>query len=184
MIHKSLYLYHYYEDERGPFRNLSSLNHDEASHVMDKIRMEGQIFASQRSSNYLNIRRQLEAKAREMFISKGGSPAHSYPHYMTIGKCNWIKEWYKCGKELRIHIDEFDPEHISFTYGDLFPTMRYQDGKPYRGVVYTKQEIMKVIEQFGFPQEWNKDGKLGPERYIEVQVWDDRKLASFFRSES
>jgi hypothetical protein len=62
--------------------------------------------------------------------------------------------------------------------------MRYQDGKPYRGVVYTKQEIMKVIEQFGFPQEWNKDGKLGPERYIEVQVWDDRKLASFFRNES
>ena len=68
------------------------------------------------------------------------------------------------------------PEVISFTYGDLFPTMRYEDSKPYRKKVYTLSEIYDVISEYGFPQKWNEDGSLGPERYIEVQVWDDEVL--------
>ena len=74
------------------------------------------------------------------------------------------------------HIDEFDEWTISFTYGDLFPTMRFQDGKPYRGQIYTKDEICKLIEEYGLPQEWNRRGNKGPERYIEVQIWDDKPL--------
>jgi hypothetical protein len=171
-----LYLYHYYEEEMGPFRNLSGLNQDDADQVMNRLKTEGQVFASQRSDDYMNIRRELEARARAMFIIKGGKPINSYPHYMTLGECRWIKEWYEQGKELRIHIDEFDPEQISFTYGDLFPTMRYKDGKPYREELYMKQEIIAIIEQYGLPQIWNADGKLGPERYIEVQIWNDTVL--------
>lgn len=48
-----------------------------------------------------------------------------------------------------ISIDQFDPDTISFTYGDLFPIMRYQDGKPYRNEVYTRDEIVHVIDEFG-----------------------------------
>src|SRR5690554_2696595 len=149
MIEQNLYLYHYYEDELGPFRNLSSLTVEEASHVMNRIKMEGRIFASQRSDDYMTIRRELEAKAREMFIQKGGKPVNTYPHYMTLGECNWIKEWFKRGTKLSINLNEFDPEQISFTYGDLFPTMRFMDGKPYRKNLYTKQEIFELIEQYG-----------------------------------
>lgn len=54
--------------------------------------------------------------------------------------------------------------------------MRYKDGKPYRNQVYTKDEIVRVIEQFGMPQEWNASGDKGPERYIEVQIWDDKPI--------
>lgn len=74
------------------------------------------------------------------------------------------------------------PEMMSFTYGDLFPTMRYQDDKPYRGKVYVKNEILQLVDEFGWPQDWNKDGRHGPERYIEVQVWDDRALGPFMKS--
>lgn len=180
MNNQHVYLYHYYEGSTGPFRNLSELNTDAADEVMNRLKSEGKVFASQRSDDYLNIRRELEAKAREMFIQKGGKPNKLYPHYMTLGECNWIKEWYKQGKELKIHMDQFDPEHISFTYGDLFPTMRFKDGKPYREKLYTKQEIIQIIIEYGLPQEWNKDGKKGPERYIEVQIWDDKELEEQF----
>lgn len=54
--------------------------------------------------------------------------------------------------------------------------MRYDDGKKYRGQVYTLSEIVEVIREFGLPQEWNPLGEHGPERYIEVQVWDDAPL--------
>jgi hypothetical protein len=54
--------------------------------------------------------------------------------------------------------------------------MRYQDGKPYRNQVYTINEIYKVIKEYGLPQQWNSDGHNGPERYIEVQIWDDKPI--------
>ena len=98
---------------------------------------------------------------------------------MTLGECPWIKSWYRNGCELSIPIDRFDPAAISFTYGDLFPTMRVDDGTIYRGQVYTKSEILELIHTFGMPQQWNKDGSQGPERYIEAQIWDDKPLSPY-----
>ncbi|NHN32640.1 hypothetical protein [Paenibacillus agricola] len=157
----------------GPFRNLSDLEPEEAEKVLNEIRFQKKGFASKRSKDYLTIRRSLELKARELFILKGGKPKLSFPHYMTVGECPWLLEWFENGKELQIPITDFDPDTISFTYGDLFPTMRYQDGKIYRSQVYTLNEIYQVINDFGLPQEWNREGNNGPDRYIEVQVWDD-----------
>jgi hypothetical protein len=57
--------------------------------------------------------------------------------------------------------------------------MNYNDGKPYRGQVYTRNELTQVIERYGLPQDWNPDGKGGPERYIEAQVWDDAPLKEY-----
>ncbi|MCI3919447.1 hypothetical protein MO973_04280 [Paenibacillus sp. TRM 82003] len=175
----TLQLFHYYEFERGPFKNLSSLSDKQAEQVMKEIKDKGEIFASQRPADYLIIRRELENKAREIFMSKGGEPANPYPHYMTLGPCYWIKQWYKQGAEIQIPFDEFDEKSVSFTYGDLFPTMRYVDGKPYRKQVYTKVEILRLIDEYGFPQVWNEDGSKGPERYIEVQVWDEKVIMNY-----
>lgn len=49
----------------------------------------------------------------------------------------------------------------------------------YRNQVYTLNEIRKVINEFGLPQVWNFDGNKGPERYIEVQIWDDKPLSNW-----
>ncbi|MGN7382022.1 hypothetical protein [Paenibacillus sp. SAFN-117] len=173
------FLYHYYEAENGPFKNLSALPYDEARKVMEKVKQEGTVFASRRSDDYLTVRRQLEERARTLFIDKGGKPEKLYPHYMTLGRCEWLKSWYKEGRVLQIPLEEFDPETISFTYGDLFPTMRYKDGKPYREKIYLQDEIKELIEQFGWPQEWNREGNKGPERYIEVQIWVDKVVGKF-----
>ncbi|WP_231573832.1 hypothetical protein [Paenibacillus sp. FSL R5-0345] len=112
----------------------------------------------------------------ENYFQKGGKPSRAYPHYMTLGECPWLLDWYPEAKSLQLSVDQFNAEGISFTYGDLFPTMRYKDGKPYRNQVYTKDEIVRVIEQFGMPQEWNTSGDKGPERYIEAQIWDDKPI--------
>lgn len=125
------------------------------------------------------IRRELEDKVRKLFIEKGGKPVRERPHYMTLGQCQWLKEWYTDGCELSIPLSSFKYEVLSFTYGDTFPAMRYQDGKPYRGNVYTVNEIFDIVKQYGLPQEWNKDGNLALERYIEVQVWDDEPIKCF-----
>jgi hypothetical protein len=170
------HLYHYYDESTGPFRNLSDLEPSEAEQVLADMKQNGKWFAGQRSEDYMAIRRELEAKARRMFMDKGGKPVRRTPHYMTVGPCPWLLSWYPNGRELFIPTEAFDPLTVSFTYGDLFPTMRYQDNKPYRQKVYTLDEIENIIRQYGLPQEWNADGLLGPERYIEAQIWDDEPL--------
>mgnify|MGYP000863908596 CR=1 FL=1 len=175
------FLCHYYEAELGPFLNLSDLPIREAEEIQERIRREGRVFASKRSPDYLKIRRELEDRVRRMFIEKGGKPQRERPHYLVVGECPWLLTWYKCGQELRVPIDLFSGDIVSFTYGDLFPTMRYLDGKPYRCQVYTLSELPDLIKTYGLPQEWNRDGRHGPERYIEAQLWSDKPIAGYLR---
>lgn len=174
-------VHHYYERDLGPFRNLSDLTEGKAASVLRGLRERGDVFASRRSTDYLAVRRELEDRARELFVRKGGRPVRSRPHYMTLGACAWLLDWYREGRELAIGLDRFDPSAISFTYGDLFPAMRLADQRPYRGQVFTVEEIGTLIEEYGLPQEWNADGTHGPERYIEAQIWDDAPLAGYLR---
>ena len=173
------YLYHYYERENGPFQNLSDLPSEQAEIVLSLLRERDSVFASKRSEEYLEIRRHLENQVRQAFIRKGGEPRRERPHYMTLGECPWLLEWYKNGCEIKIPISKFEMDSVSLTYGDLFPAMRYKDNKPYSGRVYLLSEIEEIIKKYGLPQERNRNGELGPKRYIEVQVWDDESLREY-----
>jgi hypothetical protein len=173
------FLTHYYENSAGPFSNLSMLQLEHAKQVLEEIRRNGNRFASQRSVDYMNKRRALEDKTRMLFEATGGKPKLARPHYLILGSCSWLKTWYVDGQELQIKLVSI-PEHcVSFTYGDSFPAMNYNDGKPYRGQVYTLSELGKIIKQYGLPQVWNPDGRGGPERYIEAQLWDDSPLREY-----
>jgi hypothetical protein len=176
------YIVHYYEAELGPFRNLSDLSHEEAEAVLANIRAEGILFASKRTAEYLSVRRTLEQRVRQLFIAKGGQPKRLHPHYFILGHCDWVNGWFRDGRAVRIPLREVAPQAVSFTYGDSFPAMRYQDGKPYRGQVYVLAELPGLIERYGLPQVWNPEGTYGPERYIEAQVWDDTAIASVVAS--
>jgi hypothetical protein len=174
------YLAHYYEASIGPFINLSDYPPNEAEKILERIRQTKSTFASRRDGDYLKIRRELEERVRDLFIQKGGCPVRARPHYMMLGICEWAKTWYDEGAELRIPLTQFSPEIVSFTYGDTFPAMRYQDDKIYRGQVYTLAEIRALVAEFGLPQEQNPKGALGPDRYIEAQIWSDTPLRSHF----
>jgi len=98
---------------------------------------------------------------------------------VTLGECEWLESWYEKPEYIAIDWNEFLEESISFTYGDLFPTMRYHDNKPYRKKIFTRNEIIRLIEEWGMPQDWNRNGDKGPERYIEVQIWDEEIIKRF-----
>jgi hypothetical protein len=87
------------------------------------------------------------------------------------------------GQELLIKLVCIPESCVSFTYGDSFPAMNYNDGKPYRGQVYALSELRHIIQQYGLPQEWNPDGRGGPERYIEAQIWDAWPLREYLIAE-
>lgn len=175
------FLTHYYEKTAGPFAILSRLPPEQAEQILAEIRRAGNRFASRRTDDYLRKRGELEDTIRKLFEDKGGQPKLARPHYLILGACPWVKEWYVDGQEVRIRLADIPADCVSFTYGDSFPAMNVRDGKPYRGKVYTLPELGDIIGRYGLPQEWNPDGRGGPERYIEAQVWEDAPVREYLQ---
>lgn len=171
--------YHYYPRGCKPFRSLSDLPQEHADAVLSTLRRESpDCFAARRPPDYMERRRRVEAMLREEFRKKGGKLLRPAPHYLTVEHSPFLASWYENCAILRIPAKEFDLATVSFTYGDSHPTFggRINDGREYRGTLYTYHEILRVIEKYGLPQWWNPDGALGPERYIEAQVWSDNPI--------
>ena len=173
-------LYHYFDKRTGPFKSLSALPPEEAHDILEKIKNERpDSFCAQRDDTYITKRRNCEARLRNEFKAIGGIMDIESPHYMVLGFSPWLSTWYEQSDFIKIPVEKFDKRKISFTYGDSMPTFNYKDGKEYREKVYNFDGILKVIEKYGLPQEWNDDGKFGPERYIEAHVWTDDVIRDY-----
>lgn len=179
-----MYLYHYFDKRSGPFRSLTAVSDEEARKTLEKIKAQRpNAFCSQRDADYLEKRRKCEAVVREAFMAKGGKVELSSPYYMVVEHSPWLGTWYEQTDLIKIPAEEFDLSTVSFTYGDSMPTFspRVNDGKEYRRQVYTYDEILKMIEKYGLPQDWNDDGSHGPERYIEAHVWSGKTIEKYMR---
>ena len=175
-------LYHYFDSKIGPFRNLSDLTDEEANRVILQFRQQKRdSFCAKRTADYMRMRRYYENILREEFQKKGGIIKRWAPHYMVVEACPWLASWYENSEFICIPVTAFDTRNISFTYGDSHPTFsdKITDGKEYRKKLYTYDEILQIIDKYGYPQEWNSEGKYGPERYIEAHIWSDEVIQKY-----
>lgn len=69
-------LFHYYELDNGPFRNITEYGFEKAEIIQKQI-IEG--WNSKRPENYVSLRFSLEKRIREQFILKGGKPNRNDP---------------------------------------------------------------------------------------------------------
>lgn len=123
---------------------------------MQRLKAEkNNAFCNQRNEEYLEKRRYYEDIRRREFLKKGGTITRQLPQYMAVGECPFLSSWYEKTAFIKIDINEFDKNTISFTYGDSHPTFsdRVNDGKEYRKKLYTYDEILEIIEKYGYPQE-------------------------------
>lgn len=175
-------LYHYFDSRTGSFRSLTAVSAEEAKKLMETIKKERpNSQCAERHDKYVEYRHNCESLLRGEFAAKGGIIEINTPHYMVVEHSPWLSTWYEQSEHIKIPIEEFDTRTLSFTYGDSMPTFSpsVNDGKEYRKKLYTYEEILKVIEKYGLPQDWNDDGKFGPERYIEVHVWSDKTVNKY-----
>lgn len=159
--------------------NLSDVSMNEANAILYHIKETSpNVQCAKRSVDYMKLRKHYEDILRTEFTKKGGIIERKNPYYMVVEKSPWLKTWFEHSDFIKIPIEAFDIRTVSFTYGDSHPTFssRVNDGKEYRKQLYTYEEILKIIEKHGLPQEWNDDGKYGPERYIEAHIWSDTTI--------
>ena len=181
-----MYLYHYFDKTVGAFVNLSDIPIDEAKAVLTRIKeTKPNTLRAQNNLDYIERRHHNEGKLKTEFLRKGGIVKRNAPHYMVIGHSPWLSsaEWFENSSFIKIPIEEFDTKTISFTYGDSFPVLSpypsKMDDKEYKNQIYTYDEILKIIEKYGLPQDYNNDGKYGPERYIEAHIWSDETINKY-----
>lgn len=177
-----MYLYHYYDKKVGAFRNLSDVSIEEAKSVLEKIsKAKPHSQAALRNDKYVENRRNCENILRTEFAKRGGLMTRQAPHYMVVEHSPWLSTWYEDCAFVKIPVEEFDIRTLSFTYGDSMPTFsdKFDHDKEYRHKLYTYDEILKIIDKYGLPQDWNDDGKYGPERYVEVHVWSDETIRKY-----
>jgi len=179
-----MFLYHYFEKERGPFLSLSSLPDEEAVEIHENLESNNNIFARRNfDRKYIQNRRMVEDWLHEEFMRKGGKPKERKPQYMTLGECHHCKSWFDCADFIKIPLNEFDINTISFTYGDSFPTFfapQFGDKSEYRLNIYMNNEIWDIIEKHGFPQDaWTEKTPHYAPSYVEVQVWNYTPLEKY-----
>ena len=173
-----IYLYHYFERKIGSFVSVSGLSIEESMKIQSQLTTPFHI--ENRNQRYYERRKYLEQLVRSLFIEKGGEPILAVPHYMAIGECPFLATWFEDSEYLKIPINEFDLNTLSFTYGDTFPTFStsVNDGMEYRKKVYLYDEILALIKKHGLPQDtW--DGTYASPCYVEVQVWSDTPIIHY-----
>ena len=180
----TMHLYHYFDKTIGPFFNLSDLSIDEAKAIIyDLKNKKPNAFRANSQQTYMEDRNYYEKILKTEFIKKGGIIKRTVPHYMVVEHSPWLSTWFENSDFIKIPIEDFDVKTISFTYGDSHPVFsprtHKMDDKEYRRKLYTYDEILEIIKKYGLPQNYNDDGKYGPERYIEAHIWSDETISKY-----
>ncbi|WP_419212432.1 hypothetical protein ACNR9Q_17090 [Maribacter sp. X9] len=179
------FLFHYYELDNGPFRNITEHGLKKAESIQNQI---SKGFNSKRPDNYIELRFSLEKRIKKQFILKGGKPNRNDPFYFTLGECDWAKSWYVNPGVIKIPLTDFKTEHISFTYPDSMVSFQFYDEpklegyrKDCNGQVFLLNEINDIINMYGLPTEKKSQTQesLKYDIYIEAQVWDDKIINEY-----
>jgi hypothetical protein len=177
---------HIYDPARGPFRNICDLPIALAEAVLEQIRQSGRRTIK---TSYLSRRLATEdwlATKREELL--GPMPLRR-PIYFFLGDFADGKDAAR-PESILMPLAAFSPSVLTFTYGDSMTSHSVgtrpefaEDRKAYHGRVFTLDEMVALVGQFGMPgNRWKTDHTMKYDQFIEVQVWDDlpirRQLAA------
>ncbi len=185
-------LHYYYESSRPPFLSLSELPESKFSALMEDFgnldTAENRFDEDWKRDFYLFFRPYTEEKLRAAFIEKGGKPNLKAPRYFSLGPTNWFLDWYEEPAMIEIPLKEIPSELISFTYPDSMTSLLIAEDRfepfakfkqPYHGEVFRLDELSRLIEQYGFPDENDPTNQEYGNRIIEAQIWDVKLLEPY-----
>ena len=99
-------LYHYYDKNIGPFKNLSDLTIEEANRVLQEIAItKPNVQCAKRNADYMQSRAYYENILRNEFQKKGGLICRQVPHYMVVEYSPWLSTWYENSSYIKIPIE-------------------------------------------------------------------------------
>ena len=167
-----------YCDRRcSPFTSITRVSEEEARRLAKQLAANispaftsFSRFGEDTFDGYYQKRLRTEVWLYEHFVALGGKPHSRHPLYFVLQESTYLEQWYENGIKTRLPLGSIDAADISFTYGDSMSRMDSAD----RMNPFTKESLSRFLQKksddvVSFLQELNKQN-----RYIEVQLWNDR----------
>jgi hypothetical protein len=181
-MQRELFLHRYYKEGLNPFRSVSELCDNEIIHFMEK-HFPAHTWFHADPKERIARRRKVERWLHDEFLLLGGKPETEHPCYFTLGESSFLREfryYEESPSEVKIPVDVFSSENISFTYPDSFFSDWLSRNKSHplyntelNGKVFSLEQILDLLRHHVIPEDaYMESPDCHFHFYIEAQVWD------------
>jgi hypothetical protein len=183
------FLTHYYESERGPFKNICDLSEKELDHLI-AVEKEAKTAFNRFAlgKDFFKIRRAADDLLIEKYVDKFGFRPNCRPFYAVLGEFDRTLSMYRNGRSIRIHLSQFSSEEVTFMYPDLFvlvwsqrlyPPLSAMFGshsyshEPFHDCLFTYDELPEAFITYSLDRKIAdaKQRGLWVSAYIEAHIW-------------
>jgi hypothetical protein len=178
------FLTHYFEADKGPFRNICDLPDQEIEAVIEAEKHAGTAFNRfALGPHFFKIRRAADDLLIEKYTEKFGVKPRIRPYFAVLGAFDRTTTMYRDARSIAISISLLSPEHLTFMYPDHFhlvwskklfrPDFPYSY-QPFHDLLFTYTELPEAMKIYDF------DARIADAKrrgiwvcsYIEAHIWD------------
>lgn len=168
----NLYAYRLYEKKDGPLAVITGVSLEEA------ISLNYLNLSTELIKKLYNSRRMFEQLMYRLFIQNGGKPKTKHPYYFAIyEELPYVKDIFEKYKEaecLKVPMDIWNNETVSFTYGYSYDALVRKDHHPTQRKLLLLDEVYEVMNRYPY----TNDGHI----WFEMQVWDDDLVTKLYNN--
>jgi len=183
------YITHYFEADRGPFRNICDLSDEEAVKLVreeEDARTGFNRFAM--GPDFLAWRREADDLLIRAYSEKFGHPPEGRPYFALLGSFDKTLTMFREGKKIEMEVSGFseneltfmypDHAHLVTVYGSNAPPLFYQppadwSRESFWGRLLTITELREEYSRLGIDKmvhaHMERDGWAGC--YVEAHLW-------------
>ena len=189
------FLTHYYEAERGPFKNICDLSDDELDSLISVEKDADTAFNRfSLGRDFFKIRRAADDLLIEKYSEKFGFAPDTRPFYAVLGEFDQTLSMYRDGRGVRIDLSRLSREQVTFMYPDhfalvwskglfspppaLFPPPYFFSYEPFHDLLLTYDELPEAVRIYCIDARIARAKQLNMwvSSYIEAHIWDPDML--------
>jgi hypothetical protein len=182
---------HYYEAERGPFKNVCDLTDGELEGLVLAEKDAGTAFNRfALGTDFFKIRRAADDLLIGKYTEKFGFAPSGRPFYAVLGEFDRTSSMYRNGRSVRIGLSRLSREQVTFMYPDhfalvwskglfppppvLFPPPCHYSYEPFHDLLFTYDELLEAVRLYVLDSRIARAKRLNlwVSSYIEAHIWD------------
>ena len=180
----SNFLTHYFEADKGPFRNICDLSDEEIEAVIEAEKyVDTSYNRFALGPNFFKIRRAADDLLIEKYGEKFGIKPQIRPYFAVLGAFDRTMTMYRDSRSIPINISLLAPEYLTFMYPDHFhlvwgkrlfrPDFPYSY-QPFHQLLFTYAELPEAMTTYDFDAHIADAKRRGMWvcSYIEAHIWD------------
>ncbi len=178
------FITHYYEADKGPFRNICDMSEQEIAVLIETEK--DALTAFNRfalGEEFFRLRRLADDLLIEKYTEKFNQKPRARPCYAVLGQFDRTKTMYRDGRSVRIDLSWLSPEAVTFMYPDHFhlvwskalvrPDFAYVY-QPFHELLFTYTELPEAMLTYRIEERISEATRrdMWVSSYIEAHIWD------------